>query len=186
MAFDVFTIDSWDGSGTDGPDYFRFYADGQSLLNATFSTGRSKQQTYSPTTPLGNGGLFTGTTGNVGLYALAYKFSAGALAGQRVPVVRYRPTFTFSHSSGDMVLLFQGATNQPGQTMMDSKFPDEPFALDNVVVSTVPEPDCTTTALFALVGVWAYCRKAILRRKKGAEQSSGFVTSTTASPPSGS
>lgn len=46
VTFDLYTIDSWDGNGPQGPDYFRVYVNDTMKLNETFATGAGLAQSF--------------------------------------------------------------------------------------------------------------------------------------------
>lgn len=48
LTFDLYTIDSWDGNGPQGPDSFRVYVNDALKLNETFATGDGLTQSFRP------------------------------------------------------------------------------------------------------------------------------------------
>lgn len=48
LTFDLYTIDSWDGNGPQGPDYFRAYVNDALKLSETFATGDGLTQSFRP------------------------------------------------------------------------------------------------------------------------------------------
>lgn len=149
VGFDFFTLNSWDGNGESccGPDFFTFRINGVDTINATFtsSAGLPTTQGYTSVTPLGGSSPNApGATGNSGINVLNITSSGN------VSNVRYSFTFDFSHAGGDLGLSFIGGVSQPGQFYLGNDYFDEPWAIDNVLVSQVPEP---ATLLFLIVGL---------------------------------
>ncbi len=142
VAFDLYLGGTWDGSGAFGPDYFQFSTSSAGfLVNATFVNdfpiggGSGKTQTYSDSTPLGDGGEFIGRTG--------------------ADVVLGEPIYYFGHGAGNPLLSFTATTTS--EILHFAAFDyqqrvDEFFALDNVVVSNedAPVPEPATLALLSL------------------------------------
>ena len=142
ISFDLFTISSWDGLSSNGPDRFRAFVDATPLIDAIFANqidAFNLMQTYSPLTPLGGPAVAAGT---------------GAIAQNELVIVRsivipnftYRPSFTIQHGGGGLMFSFQGVVTQPGRVW--NGFIDEPWALDRVVV--IPSPSAA-----ALLGLGA-------------------------------
>jgi len=156
LAFDLRLAGSWDGSGSFGPDYFRLRSSSAGfLINATFvndfprdpvtGLGTSgKTQTYSDSTPLGDGGLFVGRTGaDIALGFPIYYFGRGA----------GNPLLTFTANSSVETLQFSSSDRQLFA-------PDEFFSIDNVVVNgplpnltPVPLPSALFLFITGLVGL---------------------------------
>jgi len=139
LAFDVFIGGTWDGSLSPfGPDFFSLTTSSAGILvDATFRNGfpigdLTPGQTYSDATPLGDGGLFRTREG------------ADVELGE--------PIYTFGRGDGNPYPSFVAAdtTETVTFTATDAQgVSDEFFALDNVEVSTVPEP---AHALLLLTG----------------------------------
>ncbi len=143
LTFDLFAGDTLDGSsaGT-GPDKFSVTIGATSVLDATFANSMVLQQTYSDATPLG-GPLVAGQTGadaivpsNDQNWTSAIYYFDGA-AGN--------PLFSFVATGTSEIIVF--AANGAGQQAVNDEF----FAIDNVAVSSVPEP--SSMALFGLAMV---------------------------------
>lgn len=126
VHFELYIGGTWDGSLVFGPDSFRLNSSsGGTLVNATFRNGfpigdPTPAQTYSDTTPLGDGGLFRTREGaDAELGEPIYFFGRGA-GNPRLVFTASAATETLSFSSFD----FQGSS-------------DEFFALDDVTVTAV-------------------------------------------------
>jgi len=129
LAFDVVLQGSWDGSLSFGPDFFSLSTSSAgTLIDATFRNGipigdPTPGQTYSDATPLGDGGLFRTREGaDLELGGPVYFFGRGD--------GNPHPSFV---ASGTIETVSFTATDAQGVS-------DEYFALDNVEVTTVPEP----------------------------------------------
>lgn len=138
LAFDVLIGGTWDGSLSFGPDFFTLTTSSAGILiDATFRNGfpigdLTPGQTYSDATPLGDGGLFRTREGaDLELALPVYFFGRGD----------GNPTPSFVAADTTETISFV-ATDGQGAS-------DEYFALDNVEVSTVPEP---AHALLLLTG----------------------------------
>ena len=161
MQFDFYTIYSWDGTGTYGTDKFSVKVNDETRIDAAFGGGwNPPNQTYSDETPMG-GGPFPVYTDNTGrdLLDLGYSDTQNWL----VHNARYSPVIRFFHTGGDMTFDFIGDVSQPNTWTTDG-IPDETWALDNVVVSTVESatiPEPTTILLFGtgLIGLASIRRK---------------------------
>jgi len=107
ITFDFFNFNTWDGAEGDS---FEFQINGTTSIDATFDNLASfvDLQTYSISTPLGGGPFPTGTD-NTGMDLLKH---TGADAS-RIGNFRYTPSFTFTHSGGDMTFTFVGKIDQP-------------------------------------------------------------------------
>lgn len=144
LTFDLFTGDTLDGSDpANGPDRFSVTIGGTSVLDATFSNSMALQQTYSDATPLG-GSLVTGQTGADAIVpsndpnwmSAIYYFDG--VAGN--------PLFSFVATGTSETIVF--AANGGGQQAASDEF----FAIDNVAVSSVPEPSSMVLFGLAMVG----------------------------------
>ena len=129
LAFDLALGGSWDGSLSFGPDFFSLTTTpAGTLIDATFRNGfpigdPTPGQTYSDATPLGDGGLFRTREGaDVELGTPVYFFGRGD----------GNPNPSFVAADTIETVSFT-ATDAQGVS-------DEYFALDNVEVTTVPEP----------------------------------------------
>ena len=171
VAFDLLIGRSWDGGANSwGPDAWYFSVDGNRLVDTMFSNGDQgvdygayAPQRYTDTQYTNPNGpdvaAYTGAEffrkegpGYNGYYGIYY-FSHGA--GN--PVL----TFTASGSSANLEWArYSGGS--PGFTSSD-----EYWALDNVIVSSVPEPSTGVLALGALVGAMLVSRKKRARRLPG-------------------
>ena len=138
VSFDLFVINSWDGTqvGGGGYDYFLLdVANGANLLTTTFSNTEEfdHNQGYSALNPNGD---FEAMTGAAEKNTLGYSFFGDSV---------YNLSFTFAHTGSSVQFDFSGMGLQ--------NLADESWGLDNVVVetstvNTIPEP--TTLFLFAL------------------------------------
>lgn len=152
LDVDVFLGGTWDGSLVFGPDFFSISTSSSgTLVNATFRNGAignpTPSQTYSDATPLGNGGLFRTREGS--------------------DVELGEPIYYFGHGAGNPVLSFTPSGTTETITFHASDFQgitDEFFALDNVVVSVVPEPSSLLLGALSLVGLAAFTWRRQLRR----------------------
>lgn len=120
ITFDLFTINTWDGDGNNGPDTISFKINNNVIFDGWFDSGGN------------NAAGLVSSGGDI----LKFKDDFG----NDIPSVRYTPTYTFSHSGGDLVFSFLGKPNQPEQYNSNSGFFDEPWALDNVKVESQPSP----------------------------------------------
>jgi hypothetical protein len=157
ITFDFFNFNTWDGAEGDS---FEFQINGTTSIDATFDNLASfvDLQTYSVSTPLGGGPFPTGTD-NTGMDLLKH---TGADAS-RIGNFRYTPSFTFTHSGGDMTFTFVGKIDQPSVSF--NGFPDEVWSLDRVSVIAIPEPPMIPVlSLFGLVGAAIHWRKNTKQR----------------------
>ena len=136
VEFDAYFLRSWDGNDTQwGPDKWSFKIDNAAQVDATFRNSRnqptytaSQKQTYSPSTPLGTGGLFNSGTGATITNSLGYTF-ANACGTQRMDST-YRFSFPVAHGATSVTLAFQGSGLQG--------LSDESWGIDNLKVTTSP------------------------------------------------
>ena len=122
ITFDLFTINTWDDCNSTccGPDTISFKINNATIFDTWFDSG-------------GNNGAGLTPSGDDILYFEDNKHN-------EVPNIRYTPTYTFSHSGGDLTFSFLGKPSQPDQQYDDTGFFDEPWALDNVKVESQPSP----------------------------------------------
>jgi hypothetical protein len=143
LEFDLFVIQSWDGSNTTwGPDFWGAQVTGGPILNlATFSNqgGPYMQQNLLPTPS----GLLAPQTGASETGTLGYTSTGGVSLGGSQDSV-YHFSHTFLDTSSSVQFQFYGAHLQAVS--------DESWGLDNVKVSVVPVPEAETWAMM-LVGV---------------------------------
>ena len=154
LAFDLYLLNSWDGSGTSGgPDRFAVYIGGMPLLDATFSVldEEGDPQTYSASYPLG-GPLVAAYT-DADEYDTMVRYNGWGSAVYRFggPI---NPSFSFIAASDTITISFLG-----------SGIDDEGWAVDNVTVQTVPEPASIFVVGFGAVCL-GKCRRAHLRRER--------------------
>ncbi len=163
VSFDLLIGASWDGAaGGYGPDSWRLTANGTTLVDTIFSDynghnlGAGGAQRYSDTT-------YTNPNGPDQAYFAGAEFNVSDTSGYAGDYAIYY----FSHGSGNPVLTFtpDGSGNvslvfarYSGST--DSA--DEYWALDNVVVSAIPEP----AAFGSLAGLLAL--GVVLQRRRRA------------------
>ena len=179
VSFSLYLIRSWDGNDTAvvngdplGPDHWKLALGNTSLLDATFSNGNPAGQSYHGQFSLpgtqpscsayaawtGPAGSYAPMTGAAECYSLGYTFTdpINNRVNEAMDSV-YNLSFTFNHSTSDMVLNFSAYGLQG--------LADESWGLDNVKVevSAVPVPPAVwlfASGLLGLVGV--------ARRKKTA------------------
>jgi hypothetical protein len=114
VSFDLFVIQSWDGNNSFyGPDIWKLVADGQTILNTSFSNYGSFDQAYPGTYP---GSSYPPRSGAAESDSLGY-----GIVGDTV----YRLTYTFPHTGGNLALQFSASGLQGT---------DESWGLDNVRV----------------------------------------------------
>ena len=120
VSFDLFVMASWDGNDLRwGPDIWTFIVDDSlTLVNASFSTKRSAEQSYPDVYQKASHPAYTGATER---QTLGYE--AG---GVRDAV--YAMHFSFPHDSDTVKLLFKGEGLQD--------ITDESWGLDNIRVTT--------------------------------------------------
>lgn len=156
LSFDLFIIQSWDGTGPfGGPDVFKVdVAGGPTLLNTTFSNVIELQHypaSFSgnavsdpPVNPAGTSSVEQDTLG----YYDNYNFSDTV----------YHLTFTFPHTSNSVVINFSGI----GLTTLD----DESWGLDNVSLEWACNSDIAKQANTSnLLSKLTLLRKAIKKLK---------------------
>jgi hypothetical protein len=143
VSFDLYTIQSWDGDISPGPDTFTFSVDGVDYLNDTFRIFPNGSQSY----PVqGSPGL----TGADGINTLGFPLWGDAV---------YELTFTIPHANLGALLEFAGSNLQG--------VGDEGWGIDNIEVevnseqgSPVPEVQTyATMAGAALIGLQALRRR---------------------------
>ena len=133
ITFDFYTINSWDGdSANTGPDTFHFAVNGVEKVSGWFASDGSN-----------SAGLIDQGSG------LVFYDNGQNRVGSR----RYPPTVDFLHGGGDMVFAFTGIPNQPDQENGSTGFVDEPWALDNVLISTLETPTVPEPTSLVLVGI---------------------------------
>ncbi|HMS54711.1 MAG TPA: PEP-CTERM sorting domain-containing protein [Fimbriimonadaceae bacterium] len=151
LTFDFYAFDSWDGNaGGVGPDRFRVSMNGADVLDSTFSNVSGNNQSYPDPYLGGNHAAQTGATdvdqshgGTLpnGYYGNSlYSFGVGS-----------NPSFSVSATSSTMAISFTGSNLQG--------IGDESWGIDNVHVTSVPEP-----GTFAAIGLGLAA--IALRRKK--------------------
>lgn len=118
VNFDFFAIDSWDGSGSPGPDFWQWNVEGVTLINTTFSSFTNVPQCYPNNCPASN----LSGTGN-----------SGALPStcHPIPGYRYSISRTFSHNQPDLDMSFFDLGLQD--------LCDESWAIDNFEVIVHPD-----------------------------------------------
>ena len=115
VSFDLYTIQSWDGLGSNGLEIWTLKADAATLLNTTFSNLTGKNQSYPGWYPGGNNPPQTGATE---INALGYTFYGDAV---------YHLTYTFLHLKNSLNVNFIATALQA--------ITDESWGIDNVSVS---------------------------------------------------
>jgi len=128
ISFDLYILGSWDGNASApiGPDGFEFIADGNTLLNTTFSNWSKPNSPFSQFFPYNINSNFTfpGQTG------AAYTFSTIQNARKNNAV--YHITYTIPHFSPSLILDFIGSNQGKGK--------DERWGLDNISVELLNTP----------------------------------------------
>ena len=149
LEFDLFVIRTWGGNGVEqnsvGPDVWRLEIIGaQTLLNTTF--GHSIfTQAYPGTFP---GGSFPSNTGASEVNSLGFPHPVLGTPNDAV----YHLSFTVPHLAPAVTFRFTGIGLEP--------LNNESWGVDNVRVSTVPEP---SSAALLVSGI-AFCiRRRSLR-----------------------
>lgn len=174
VSFDFFTLYTWDGNGEHccGRDGFIFRINGSDYVNATFAMSPgaygTTTQGYTDATPLG--GASPNAPGGTDADASGVLDLGTNTNGEVIDSLLYEMSFAFSHPGGDLVLEFAGNTNQPGFLWLG--FPDEPWAIDNLMIASaaatppppagVPAPGVPLLLTAGLLG-WG-----LARRRRGA------------------
>lgn len=153
LSFDLYLLNTWDGSHPEfgGPDTITVTADGNTLLNASFSTHpfEAWTQTYSAATPLGGPEVPSYTDADEIETLLNYNAIGSAV--YNFDGTGNNAAFTFVASATEITFSFTGSGLQTSL--------DEPWAIDNVrVTNPVPEP-----ATMAALGFGAL---ALMRRRR--------------------
>lgn len=134
LTFDLFILRSWDGNDTNwGPDIWDLrVAGGPTLAHTTFSlldVGTNHfPQAYPDDHPLGN---HPPRTGSAETNTLGYTFDFSD-AGNRPADSVYRLSYSFAHSSENLMLTFSASNLQV--------LTDESWGLDNVVLNLGAPP----------------------------------------------
>jgi len=160
IAFDLYVIQSWDGSGpSSAPDVFdlTISSTSTSLIHATFSNA-GQDQSYPDNYVNSGSPLHTYRTGAAEINTLGYTFVGGDTV--------YHLVFTVNHLASSETFTFSASFIDGAPVITN-----ESWGLDNVVVSTaavndgsVPEP-----ASMAIWGIGALgCAVAGYRRRKAA------------------
>ncbi|MBT7096847.1 tandem-95 repeat protein, partial [Candidatus Poribacteria bacterium] len=120
LSFDLYLLNSWDGSGGAGPDLITVTADETTLLSSTFSnvTNGSDNGFQSYPAPY-NSALYAARTGAT---------EAGTLGGTFYGDSVYEFTYTFGHSDSTLQFNFSASGLE--------SVSNESWGLDNVVVTT--------------------------------------------------
>ena len=168
VAFDLLVGASWDGAASGyGPDAWYFAVDNNRLVDTMFSNGDQgidygayAPQRYSDThfadPNLPDVGAFTG--------AEFFRKQGPGYSG-------YYGIYYFSHGTGNPILTFTAGASSAtlewarysgGSNFQSLGSSDEYWALDNVVVSSVPEP---STIWLSAFGVGTIFIGAIARRR---------------------
>ncbi len=154
VAFDLYAIRTWDGNGPySGDDIWGLVADGQILLNTTFSN----MEIANPTQAYPNNYSLETNSARAGA---SENNTLGFLYGDEVIDSVYNfpnqyHNFTFSHSGSNLTLTFYGGENLQGIN-------DESWGLDNVRIRNGVIPEPSSIALLGaggLVGLLAGKRK---------------------------
>jgi hypothetical protein len=140
LTFDLYLIRTWDGSSSGttfdyGNDSFKVaVGSGPVLLDQTFSNGNPAGQSFGPAA------INPQLTGAAETYSLGYVAFDGIQQTSQVMDSVYRMSFAFAHNTDLLTLNFSGYGLQ--------SMGDESWGLDNVQVTSVPEPG--VVPLFAL------------------------------------
>ena len=165
VNFDLLTGASWDGAASGyGTDAWYFSVDGTRLVDTMFSNGDQFRDygAYSPQ-------RYTDTH-----YANPNLPDVGAFTGAEFSrrdgpgYSGYYGIYYFSHGTGNPILTFtaggssatlEWARYSGGTNFGDSG--DEYWALDNVIVSSVPEPSSVMLGAFGFLGLiaWGWRRR---------------------------
>lgn len=131
-AFDLYTIDSWDGTnGAYGPDLFEVLVNGSLAFSETFATGHVLTQTY--------------RAADVGPVHLGFSPAYTDAIYRQIAI-----EFTLPEGASVMTLDFRGRNLQPIQ--------DESWGIDNVNISYTVVPAPGPTAL-GVIGVLCLGRR---------------------------
>ncbi len=141
FQFDFFAIYTWDGDGSGccGPDLFNVAINGTTVLDDYFN----QSVPYRRDDELELSYIYYGSE------------DPGHSYGEEVVVFNsaYLLEFLFYHGGGDLQVDFAGNTDQAGQENYDSGFPDEPWALDNILLQTAESPAVPEPVTLALMGL---------------------------------
>lgn len=150
VSFDLYFIGIWDGKPPSlfGPDRMRIRADGDEILDSTFSNFPLLPQDYPSPFASGSNPGKTGSTGE----SLGYPLGLDSV---------YHFEFTFAHTDSELDLSFRGS----GLLPIDL----ESWGIDNVTVSALggqiaqlPEPGSLMLGLVGATGaVLAWRRRGI-------------------------
>ena len=132
VSFDLFVIKSWDGDVTDeGPDLFTLEADGQKMLQYSFSShdiqARQRTQSYPAQYPTRH---FPFGTGALEKNTLGYSWNSAWGAPLHNTDTVYHLVGTMQHSAGAMNLVFKALGTTGRATIVD-----ESWGIDNINVS---------------------------------------------------
>ncbi len=167
LSFDTYFIRSWDGEDSTvpyGKDYFTAgIVGGETFLYETFSNGNVAGQSYA-----GHGAAVPAFSGSSQQSSLGFIFRTDwdpvkVVADENMPMstvftngsVRmdsvYNFSYTFNNNSDAIQFYFAGTGLQP--SMMD-----ESWGIDNIKLSTVPEPSSASLVLLGCAMAFGYLR----------------------------